>query len=208
MQLLCRNACGRPSPPRRDGRCDCHPWASPLSPATMLYAQTPTHQPKFALGNKRGWATHFTMSSVPQGRAVAIVSPLARFFFSFIPVCAHYHRGRKEKPGLRLDACYHLDGDAVAITASWFSRSLTTIPVRTNEGDHPKRTFGTFSLHPNESIVVARYGAIRFCQPWTIKLASPALPTQPVPPTSTSSLHPIQILGPLNRQAKHRSHNL
>jgi hypothetical protein len=145
-------------------------------PATMLYAQAPTQQPKFALEiSEDGPPLHYEL--VPQGELVRGES------LSIAPSpYLHLRSGRttadaKKNLASAFMLAYHVDGDAVAITAS-----IVFGPFDNNSGsgpmmaDHPKQDIGTYSLHPNESVVLQEMEQFGL-QPWTIKIVNAQLPT-------------------------------
>ena len=145
-------------------------------PATMLYAQAPTQQPKFALEiSEDGPPLHYEL--VPQGELVRGES------LSIAPSpYLHLRSGRttadaKKNLASALMLAYHLDGDAVAITASIvfgaFDNNSGSGPMM---ADHPKQDIGTYSLHPNESVVLQEMEQFGL-QPWTIKIVNAQLPT-------------------------------
>jgi hypothetical protein len=71
--------------------------------------------------------------------------------------------------------------------------------------DHPKQEIGTYSLHPNESVVLQETGAFGL-QPWTIKIVNAQLPTSIGLPTinEVPSIQP-KILGPGSPRLHNRS---
>ena len=88
-----------------------------VCPVTMLYPQTPTQQPKFALEiSEDGPPLHYEL--VPQGQLVRSES------LSFAPgPYLHLRSGRttadaKKNLTSAIMLAYHVDGDAVAISAS------------------------------------------------------------------------------------------
>lgn len=164
-------------------------------PATILYAQTPTQQPKFALEiSEDGPPLHYEL--VPQGKVVSGQS------LSIAP--SPYLHLRPERGGAdakknlasALMLAYHVDGEAVAITASVvfgvFDNNSGSDPMA---ADHPKQEIGTYSLHPDESVVLQEMGQFGL-QPWTIKIVNAQLPTSTGLPTSNEvpSIQP-KILG-------------
>src|SRR6202008_1057974 len=142
-------------------------------PATELYAQTPTQQPKFALEIREdGPPLHYKL--VPQGELVRGQS------LSIAPSPLRSERtaaDAKKNLASALMLAYHVDGDAVAITASVvlgaFDNNSGSDPMA---ADHPKQEIGTYSLHPNESVVLQEMGQFGL-QPWTIKIVNPQLLT-------------------------------
>jgi len=145
-------------------------------PATMLYAQTPTQQPKFALEiSEDGPPLHYEL--VPQGELVRGES------LSIAPSpYLHLRSGRatadaKKNLASAFMLAYHVDGDAVAFTASVvfgaFDNNSGSDPMA---ADHPKQEIGTYSLHPNESVVLQEMEQFGL-QPWTIKIVNAQLPT-------------------------------
>jgi hypothetical protein len=164
-------------------------------PATILYAQTPAQQPQFALEiSEDGPPLHYEL--VPQGKLLSGQS------LSIVP--SPYLHLRSERTGAdakknvasALMLAYHEDGDAVAITASVvfgaFDNNSGSDPMA---ADHPKQEIGTYSLHPNESVVLQEMGAFGL-QPWTIKIVNAQLPTSIGLPTinEVPSIQP-KILG-------------
>lgn len=163
-------------------------------PATILYAQTPT-QPKFALEiSEDGPPLHYEL--VPQGKVVSGQS------LSIAP-SPYLHlrpeRGSadaKKNLASALMLAYHVDGEAVAITASVvfgvFDNNSGSDPMA---ADHSKQEIGTYSLHPDESVVLQEMGQFGL-QPWTIKIVNAQLPTSTGLPTSNEvpSIQP-KILG-------------
>src|SRR5882762_6049926 len=174
---------GETEPPRRD-----RPMRTVIRlillfcPATMLYAQAPTQQPKFALEiSEDGPPLHYEL--VPQGELVRGES------LSIAPSpYLHLRSGRttadaKKNLASAFMLAYHVDGDAVAITASIvfgaFDNNSGSGPMM---ADHPKQDIGTYSLHPNESVVLQEMEQFGL-QPWTIKIVNAQLPTSAGPPT-------------------------
>jgi hypothetical protein len=147
-------------------------------PATMLYAQTPTQQQKFALEiSEDGPPLHYEL--VPQGGESLSFAPSPYL---------HFRSGRttadaKKNLASALMLAYHVDGDAVAITASVvfgaFDNNSGLDPMK---ADHPKQDIGTYSLHLNESVVLQEMEQFGL-QPWTIKIVNAQLPTSAGPPT-------------------------
>jgi hypothetical protein len=148
-------------------------------PATALYAQTPTQQPKFALEiSEDGPPLHYKL--VPQGELVRGQS------LSIAPSPLRSERtaaDAKKNLASALMLAYHVDGDAVAITASVvfgaFDNNSGSDPMA---ADHPKQEIGTYSLHPNESVVLQEMEQFGL-QPWTIKIVNAQLPTSAGLPT-------------------------
>ncbi len=148
-------------------------------PATMLCAQTPTQQQKFALEiTEDGPPLHYEI--VPQrGESLSIAFPGPYL---------HLRSGRttadaKKNLASALMLAYHVAGDAVAITASvvfgTFDNNPGSDPMA---ADHPKQDIGTYSLHSNEFVVVQEMEQFGL-QPWTIKIVNAQLPTSAGPPT-------------------------
>jgi hypothetical protein len=157
-------------------------WILLFCPATMLYAQAPTQQPKFALEiSEDGPPLHYEL--VPQGELVRGQS------LSIAPSpYLHLRSGRatadaKKKLASAFKLAYHVDGDAVAIAASVvfgaFDNNSGSDPMT---ADHPKQDIGTYSLHPNESVVLQDMEQFGL-QPWTIKIVNAQLPTSISLPT-------------------------
>jgi hypothetical protein len=148
-------------------------------PATALYAQTPTQQPKFALEiSEDGSPLHYKL--VPQGELVRGQS------LSIAPSPLRSERtaaDAKKNLASALMLAYHVDGDAVAITASVvfgaFDNNSGSDPMA---ADHPKQEIGTYTLHPNESVVLQEMEQFGL-QPWTIKIVNAQLPTSASLPT-------------------------
>src|SRR5207253_10679909 len=143
-----------------------HPIDSPRLPVTMLYPQTPTQQPKFALEiSEDEPPLHYEL--VPQGQLVRSES------LSFAPgPYLHLRSGRttadaKKNLTSAIMLAYHVDGDAVAISAS-----VVFGAVDNNSGScpmaagHPKQEIGTYSLHQNDSVVLQEMEQFGL-QPWT-----------------------------------------
>lgn len=164
-------------------------------PATMLYAQTPTQQPKFAIEiSEDGPPLHYEL--VPQGKLVSGQS------LSIAPSPYLHLRSERTSADAKknlasaLMLAYHVDGEAVAITASVvfgaFDNNSSSDPMA---ADHPKQEIGTYSLHPNESVVLQEMGQFGL-QPWTIKIVNAQLPTSSGLPTinEVPSIQP-KILG-------------
>jgi hypothetical protein len=148
----------------------------------MLYAQTPTQQHKFALEiSEDGPPLHYEL--VPQGELVR------GELLSIAPSpYLHLRSGRttadaKKDLASAFMLAYHVDGDAVAITASVvfgaFDNNSGSDPMK---ADHPKQDIGTYSLHPNESVVLQEMEQFGL-QPWTIKIVNAQLPTSAGLPT-------------------------
>jgi hypothetical protein len=148
--------------------------------ATMLYAQTPTLQPKFALEiSEDGPPLHYEL--VPQGE-------FGGESLSIVPgPYLHLRSGgttadAKKNLASAFMLAYHVDGDAVAFTASVvfgaFDNNSGPDPMA---ADHPKQEIGTYSLHPNESVVLQEMEQFGL-QPWTIKIVNAQLPTSAGPP--------------------------
>jgi hypothetical protein len=148
-------------------------------PATALYAQTPTQQSKFALEiSEDGPPLHYKL--VPQGELVRGQS------LSIAPSPLRSERtaaDAKKNLASALMLAYHVDGDAVAITASVvfgaFDNNSGSDPMA---ADHPKQEIGTYSLHPNESVVLQEMEQFGL-QPWTIKIVNAQLPASAGLPT-------------------------
>jgi hypothetical protein len=108
----------------------------------------------------------------------------------------------KKNPASAFMLAYHVDGDAVAITASVvfgaFDNNSGSDPMT---ADHPKQYIGTYSLHPNESVVLQEMEQFGL-QPWTVKIVNAQLPTSAGPP-NINEVPSIQskILGQ-DRQAR------
>ncbi len=166
-----------------------------VCPVTMLYPQTPTQQPKFALEiSEDGPPLHYEF--VPQGQLVRSES------LSFAPgPYLHLRSGRttadaKKNLTSAIMLAYHVDGDAVAISAS-----VVFGAVDNNSGScpmaagHPKQEIGTYSLHQNDSVVLQEMEQFGL-QPWTIKIVNAQLPTAAGLPTinEVPSIQP-KILG-------------
>src|SRR2546429_5491702 len=130
---------------RRPPRSTLFPYTTLFR--SMLYPQTPTQQPKFALEiSEDGPPLHYEL--VPQGQLVRSES------LSFAPgPYLHLRSGRttadaKKNLTSAIMLAYHVDGDAVAISAS-----VVFGAVANNSGScpmaagHPKQEIGTYSLH-------------------------------------------------------------
>jgi hypothetical protein len=138
-----------------------------LCSATMLHAQAPVQQPRFALEiSQDGFPPHFV--NVPEGRQV-----VDAMFFDLhqLPGYVASNPGKRRPSAVEL-AC-KMDGDAVAITASVAFGPFD--PTSVSLEGHPKQEIGTFSSHLDESIVLR--GMEQFgLQPWTIKIVNSQMP--------------------------------
>lgn len=169
-------------------------------PATILSAQTPTQQPKFALEiSEDGPPLHYEL--VPQGKLVRgqslMIAPSPYLHLRSEAASAD----AKKNLASALMLAYHMDGEAVAITASVVFGAFDNYSGSDlMAADHPKQEIGTYSLHPNESIVLQEMGQFGL-QPWTIKIVDAQLPTSTGLPTinEVPSIQP-KILGQ-DRQA-------
>jgi hypothetical protein len=157
---------------------------------TMLYAQTPVRQPRFALEiSDDGFPSRFV--NVPE------VGGLDSMFFhpSHHPLPAHEAGNSEKTEPSAVELVCKVDGDAVAITATAVFGPFDKTDTRVSLQGHPQQKMGTYSPHLNESIVLRQMEQFGL-QPWTIKIVTAQMPTPASLPTvnEVPSIQP-EILG-------------
>jgi len=174
-----------------------------LCTATMLHAQAPVQQPRFALEiSEDGFPPQFVI--VPEGQQSG------GMFFS---PALHQLPGdgarnpEKRKPSA-VELVYKMDADAVAITASVVFGPFDPTDTSVSLQGHPKQEIGTFSSRLNESIVLREMEQFGL-QPWTIKIVNAQMPGPTSLPTlnEVPSIHP-EILGEDRQGYRIALHNL
>ncbi len=157
-----------------------------LCSTTMLYAQTPVEQTRFALEiSEDGLPPHLMI--VREGEFS--VSTFPGLYLHALPGRDSGDAERPQPSALKLDC--ELDGDAVVITASvTFGALNETDPSLSLQGNL-QQGIGKYELHLNESIVLRDMEQFGL-QPWTIKIVNAQLP----PPASLPGLNKVPSIQP------------
>lgn len=170
---------------------------------TMLYAQSPVQQPRFALEiSEDGFPRRFV--NVPE------VGGIDSVFFqpSHHPLPGHEAGNPEKTEPSAVELVSKVDGDAVAITATVvfgpFDKTDTSLSLQ----GHPQQKIGTYSPQLNESIVLREMEQFGL-QPWTIKIVNAQMPTPASLPTvnEVPSIQP-EILGKDREGYRITLHNL
>jgi hypothetical protein len=152
---------------------------------TMLYAQTPVRQPRFALEiSEDGFPSRFV--NVPE------VGGIDSMFFqpTHHPLPAHEVGNEKTEPSAVQLVC-KVDGDAVAITATVVFGPFDKTDTGVSLQGHPQQKIGAYSQHLNESVVLQEMEQLGL-QPWTIKIVNAQLPT----PLTLATLNEVPSIQP------------
>jgi hypothetical protein len=160
-----------------------------LCTTTMLYAQTPVRQPRFALEvSEDGFPPRFVI--VPEGDRVG---ELASVFFgsSLHPLPGHDAGNSEKTQTSAVKLVCKVDGDAVAITATVIFGPFDNTDTSLSLQGHPQEKIGTYSPHLNESIVLQEMEQFGL-QPWTIKIVNAQMPT----PASLPALNEVPSIRP------------
>ena len=172
---------------------------------TMLYAQSPVQQPRFAL--------EISEDEFPSPRFVNVpeVGGLDWMFFraSPHPLPGHEAGNSEKTEPSAIELVCKVDGDAVAITATAvFGPFDKTGNMGGSLQGHPQQKIGTYSPHVNESIVLREMEQFGL-QPWTIKIVNAQMPTPASLPTvnEVPSIQP-EILGKDREGYRIALHNL
>lgn len=158
---------------------------------TMLYAQSPVQQPRFAL--------EISEDEFPSPRFVNVpeVGGLDSMFFraSPHPLPGHEAGNSEKTEPSAIELVCKVDGDAVAITATAVFGPFDKTDTGVSRQGHPQQRIGTYSPHLNESIVLREMEQFGL-QPWTIKIVNAQMPTPASLPTvnEVPSIRP-EILG-------------
>jgi hypothetical protein len=157
---------------------------------TMLYAQTPVRQPRFALEiTEDGFPSRFV--NVPE------VDRLDSMFFdpSHHPLPAQEVANSEKTEPSAVELVCKVDGEAVAVTATVVFGPFDDTDTRLSLSGHPQQKIGTYSLHLDESIVLPEMEQFGL-QPWTVKIVNAQMPNLASLPivNEVPSIHP-EILG-------------
>jgi hypothetical protein len=141
-----------------------------LCSATVLHAQAPVQQPRFALEiSEDGFPPRFV--NVPEGPQVVLDS----MFFDLHQLPGYGARNLEKRKPSAVDLVCKMDGDAVAISAAVIFGPFDPTDTSVSLEGHPKQEVGKFSSHLDESIDLR--GMEQFgLQPWTIKIVNAQMP--------------------------------
>lgn len=158
---------------------------------TLLRAQTPVQQPRFAL--------EISEDEFPSPRFVNVpeVGGLDSMFFRAPPrpLPRHEAGNAETTEPSAVELVCKVDGDAVAITATVVFGPFDKTDTSPLLKGHQQQKIGTYSPHLNESIVLQEMEQFGL-QPWTIKIVNAQMPTPASLPTvnEVPSIRP-EILG-------------
>ena len=148
-----------------------------LCATTMLYAQAPVRQPRFALEiSEDGFPSRFVI--VPEGGSIDSMS----FGPTLQPLPGHDAGNSENARPSAIKLVCKVDGDAVGITASVVFGPFDQTDTSLSMEGHIQHAIGSYSLHLNESIVLREMEKFGL-QPWTIKIVNAQLPTPAGLPT-------------------------